>query len=96
MVTSSCASGPITAPLVGLVRSTVNDFGGPTMLALTIGMVTVWDPESPSAQDKVSGVAEKCVDTPGRSEVQKTWSGSDTTHVTEPRVEIPRSGERRL
>ena len=59
MVTSSCACGPSTAPLVGLVMSTVNDFGDPTMLAVTMGMTAVWDPESPSAQDKVSGVAVK-------------------------------------
>ena len=60
MVTDSCACGPSTAPLVGLVRSTVNDLDDPTgMLALTIGMTAVWGPESPSAQDKVTGVAEK-------------------------------------
>ena len=37
----------------------MNDFGDPTMLALTNGMVAVWGPGSPSAQDKVIGLAEK-------------------------------------
>ena len=60
IVTCSCTCGPSTAPLVGLVRFTMNDFGDPaTTLPLTIGIVAVCDPESPSAQDKVSGVAEK-------------------------------------
>ena len=60
MVTSSCACGPSTAPLVGLLKSTVNDLGDPALkLPLTIGMTAVWAPPAPSAQDKVTGVAEK-------------------------------------